>query len=67
MERVVLGLDAGVLDHGAGVSLEAGHGAADVAVDFDDFLDGGGLEEGGGDAFFDAEDDAGGGGDLAGG
>ncbi len=55
---MVLGLDAGVLDHGAGVGLEARHGAADVGVDFDDFFDGGGFEEGGGDALFDAEEDA---------
>ena len=64
MESVVLALDTGVLDHAAGVGLEAGHGAADVAVDFDDFFDRGGFEEGGGNAFFDAEDYAGGGGDL---
>lgn len=64
METVVLALDAGVFDHGAGVGLETGHGAADVSVDFDDLLDGGGFEEGGGDAFFYAEDHAGTCGDL---
>jgi len=67
VEGVGLALDAGVLDHGAGVGLEPGHGAADVAVDLDDLLDGGGLEEGGGYALFDAEDDAFGGGDADGG
>jgi len=56
-----------VLDHAAGVGLQAGHGAPDVAVDFDDLLDGGGLEEGGGHALFDAEDDAAAGGDANGG
>lgn len=67
VEGVGLALYAGVLDHGAGVGLEARHCAADVAVDLDDLLDGGGLEEGGGDALFDAEDDTGGGGDADGG
>ncbi len=47
-----------MLDHASSVRLEPGHGAADVGVDFDDFFDGGGFEEGGGDAFFDAEEDA---------
>ena len=64
MEAVVLALDAGVFDHGARVGLQAGHGAADVGVDFDNLFDGRGLEEGGGDALFDAEEDAMGGGDL---
>lgn len=64
MEGVGLAFDAGVFDHAAGVGLETGHGAADVAVDFDDFFDGGGFEEGRGDALFDAEDYTGGGGDL---
>lgn len=58
VEGVALALDAGVLDHAPGVGLQAGHGAADVAVDLDDLLDGGGLEQGGGDALLDAEDDA---------
>lgn len=66
VEEVALTLDAGVLDHGAGVGLETAHGAADVAVDLDDLLDGGGFEEGGGDALLDAEDDALGGGDADG-
>ena len=64
MEAVVLALDAGVFDHGAGVGLQTGHGAADVGVYLDDFFDGRGLEEGGGYALFDAEDDAMGSGDL---
>ena len=64
MEAVVLALDAGVFNHGAGVGLQAGHGAADVRVYFYDLFDGGGLEEGGGHALFDAEEDAMGGGDL---
>ena len=58
MERMVLGLNASVLDHGAGVGLEPRHGASDVSIDLDDFLDGGGFQEGGGDALFDPEDDA---------
>lgn len=58
MEGVVLRLYAGVLDHRAGVGLQAGHGTAYVAVDLDDLFDGGGLEESGGDALFDAQDDA---------
>jgi hypothetical protein len=41
-----LALDAGVLKHAASVGLETGHGAADVSVDFDDLLNGGGLQEG---------------------
>lgn len=58
VEGVALALDAGVLDHGAGVGLQARHGAADVAVDLDNLLDRGGLEEGGRDSLLDAEDDA---------
>lgn len=57
VEGVALALDAGVLDHAPGVGLQAGHGAADVAVDLDDLLDGRGLEQGGGDALLDPEDD----------
>ena len=57
-ERVVLGRHPGVVDHGAGVGGEAGHGAAEVAVDLHDLLDGGGLEEGGLDALVYDEDDA---------
>lgn len=37
---MVLGFDAGVLDHGAGVGLQTGHGAADVGINFDDLFDG---------------------------
>lgn len=58
VEGVALALDAGVLDHAPGVGLQAGHGAANVAVDLDNLLDGRGLEQGGGDALLDAEDDA---------
>lgn len=57
VEGVVLGLYAGVLDHGARIGLQPRHGASDVAVDLDDLFDGGGFEEGGGDTFLDAEDD----------
>lgn len=58
VEGVALALDAGVLNHGPCVGLEAGHGASDVAVDLDNLFDGGGFEEGGCDSLFDAEDDA---------
>jgi len=53
-----------VLDHATGISLKAGHGTANVAINFDDLLDRGGFEEGGGDTFFDTEDYAGGSCDL---
>lgn len=39
VERVALALDARVLDHAAGVGLQARHGAPDVAVDLYDLLD----------------------------
>lgn len=58
VEGVALAFDTGVLDHGAGVGLQAGHGAADVTVDLDNFLDGGRLQQGRGYALFNAEDDA---------
>ena len=58
MESVVLGLDAGVLDHGSGVRLQTGHRAADVGVYLNDFLDARGHQEWGGDALLDAEEDA---------
>ena len=61
---MILTLNASVFDHGASVGLQAGHGAADVGVYFDNLLDGRGLEEGGGHAFFDTEEDAMRGGDL---
>lgn len=64
MEAVVLTLNAGVFDHGASIGLQAGHGAADVGVYFDNLFDGGGLEECRGYALFDAEEDAMRGGDL---
>jgi hypothetical protein len=46
-----------VFDHGAGIGLEARHGASDVAVNLDDLLDGRGLEERGSDALLNAKDD----------
>lgn len=55
---MVLGLDASVLDHGPGVGLQAGHGAANMAIDFDDFLDRGGFEKWTGYTFFYADYDA---------
>lgn len=58
VERVGLGLDAGVLNHATGVRLEAGHGAAYVAVYFDDFFDGRGLEERRRNPLLDPEHDA---------
>ena len=58
VEGVALALNTGVLNHRSGIGLETGHGAADVAVDLDDFLDRGGLKEGGRHALLDAEDDA---------
>ena len=64
MEAVVLALDAGVFDHGTGVGLQAGHGAADMGIYLDYLFDGGSLEEGGGYALFDAEEDAMRGGNL---
>ena len=57
-EAVVLCGDACVVDHGACVGSEAGHGTAEVMVDFHDFFDRAGFEEGGLDAFLDGEDDA---------
>lgn len=52
MERVILTLDAGMLDHAPGVGLQTAHRTPDVSVYLDDFLDAGSLEEGGGDALF---------------
>ena len=63
MERVTLTRDTRVLNHRASIGLEAAHGAPDVPVYFDDFLDGGGFQEGGGDAFLYPEDYARGGAD----
>lgn len=57
-ECVVLRGDARVVDHGARVGGEAGHGAPEVAVDLHDLLDGGRLEERRLYALLDAEDDA---------
>jgi hypothetical protein len=56
VEGVVLALDARVLDHAAGIGLKARHGASNVPVDFDNLLDGAGLEERRGYALFYAED-----------
>jgi hypothetical protein len=42
---VALRSDSGVLDHAAGVGLEAGHGGTDVSVDLDNLLDGTSLEQ----------------------
>lgn len=39
VKGVRLRLNTGVLNHGAGVGLEPGHGAADVPVYLDDLLD----------------------------
>ncbi|KAI4139783.1 MAG: hypothetical protein L6R39_006117, partial [Caloplaca ligustica] len=64
MEGMALAFNAGVLDHGARVSLQPGHGAPDVAVHFYDFLDRGGFEEGRGHPFLDAENYTGTGSDL---
>ena len=47
-----------MLDHASCVGLQAGHGAADVGIYFDDLFDRGCFEEGGCDALFDAEEDA---------
>lgn len=55
VEGVALALDAGVLDHAPGIGLQAAHGATDVAVDFDNLLDGGGLEQRGGHALLDTQ------------
>ncbi len=51
---MVLRFDAGMFDHGAGVGLQARHGATDMPVDLDDFFHRRRFEQGGGDAFFDA-------------
>lgn len=56
IESVVLALDSCVLNHAPCIGLEAGHGAADVTIDFDDFLNGRSLEEGGGNALLYTED-----------
>lgn len=67
VEGVALALDAGVLDHGARIGLQSGHGGPNVAVDLDNLLDGRGLEQGRGHALLDAENDALRGGDADGG
>jgi hypothetical protein len=67
VEGVVLGLYTGVLDHGARIGLQAGHGASDVAVNLDDLFDRGGFQEGRSNTFLDAEDDTAAGCDADGG
>ena len=67
VEGVALALDTGVLDHGAGIGLQAGHGAANMAVNLDNLLDRRRLEQGRGDALLDSQDDALRGGDADGG
>lgn len=52
-----LGFNSCVLNHASGISLETGHGTANVAVYFHDLFDGGRFKEGGGYALFDTEDD----------
>lgn len=66
VESMALAFDAGVLDHGAGISLESGHGAANVAVDLDNLLDRRGLEECRGDTLLDTENNTLRGGDTDG-
>lgn len=58
VEGVRLALDAGVLDHGPGVGLQARHGAADVPVDLDNLLDRRRLEERRRHALLNAQDHA---------
>ena len=53
---MVLGFHTRVLNHAAGIGLQTRHGTANVAVDFDNLLHGGGLEEGRGYALLYAED-----------
>lgn len=53
VEGMVLAFDTGMLDQGPGICLQTGHGAANVLVDLNDLLDGGGLEEAGGDTLLD--------------
>lgn len=57
VEGVALRFDAGVLDHGTSVGLQTGHGAANVAIDLDNLLDGRGFEERGGYSLLDSEND----------
>jgi hypothetical protein len=45
VESVVLTLDTRVLNHASCIGLQARHGASNVAIDFDNLLDGAGLEE----------------------
>ena len=47
-----------MVDHRPRVRDETGHGAAEVAVNLHNLLDGGGYKERGLDALLDAEDDA---------
>lgn len=54
-ERMHLTCDSRVLDHCPGVGGETWHGATDVRVDFHDFFDGRGFEEGRRDTFLNGE------------
>jgi hypothetical protein len=56
MERVVLRLDASMLDHASGISLQPAHCTTDVTVYLDDLFDGAGFEQGGCYALFYTED-----------
>ena len=40
VEGMGLALNSGVLNHGSSIGLQSGHGAADMAVDLDNLLDG---------------------------
>jgi hypothetical protein len=61
---MVLTFDPRVLDHGPRIGLQAGHGAADMPVNLDDFFDARGFKEGGCYSLFDTEDDTFASGDL---
>ena len=54
MKLMTLRGDARVLDHAPRIGLQTRHGAADMAVNFDNLLDGTRLEEGGCDALLDS-------------
>ena len=57
MERVILALNAGVLNQVAGIGLQTGHGTADVLIDFDDLLDGRRFEQRRCNALLNTKDD----------
>lgn len=54
-ECVYLVCDLSVFNYCLGVGCEIWYGIIDVRVDFYDFFDGGGFEEGRGDMFFNGE------------